>query len=210
MRWYVYIVTILATGILGCIALRLLGLPIRALVALRRNVLEQMLVFESITLPQPRELAVTSRQISEYNHAMRTVREVQRAFRDLGYQLLAFVENEPAAYNVLALAGLDVAEAGNRLIELARSYSELHIDRADLRLQIKKALRSTASATTSRKLSAEFLAERQRQWILRVRQPSRIRRVNLAWTPWKSRRMIPVGENDTLGRHQRAAPVEFV
>jgi hypothetical protein len=157
MQWYVYIVTISAAGILGCIALRLLGLPFRALVELRRNVLEQMLVFESITQPKPRELIVSSREINEYNHAMRNVRDAQHTLRDLGSQLLAFVENEPAAYNALALAGLNVAEAGNRLIELSASYSGLHIDRADLRRQIKKALRST-DATTSHKLNGGFHA----------------------------------------------------
>ena len=141
MQWYVYIVTASAAGILGCIALGLLGLPIRELVALRRNVLEQMLVFESIMLPKPRELADSSREINEYKQAVRNVREAQRTFRDLGSQLLAFVESEPSAYIALALAGLNVAEAGNRLIELSVSYSKLHIDRANLRRQIKKALR---------------------------------------------------------------------
>ena len=158
MQWYVDIVTILAAVILGCIALGLLGLPIRTLVALRRYVLEQMLILESITPPQPRELAVTSHQISEYNHAVKNVREAQRALRDLGYQLLAFAENEPAAYNLLGLAGLDVAEAGDRLIELSRSYSEFHIDRPDLRLQIKKSLRLTGAATNSESLRKQFLA----------------------------------------------------
>jgi hypothetical protein len=127
------------------------------LVELRRNVLEQMLVLESISLPKPRELSVSSREINEYNHAMRNVRKAQHTFRDLGSQLLAFVENEPAAYDALALAGLNVAEVGNRLIELSVSYCEPHIDSADLRRH-QEALRSTDAATTSHKFGGEFLA----------------------------------------------------
>jgi hypothetical protein len=117
-----------------------------------------MLLLETITLPKPRELAVSSREINEYDQAVRNVREAQRALRNLGSKLLAFVENEPAAYNALAATGLNVAEAGNRLIELSVSYSQSHIDRADLRRQIKKALRSTDAATASYRFGGEFLA----------------------------------------------------
>jgi len=158
MQWYVSIVTISAAGILGWFALGLLGLPIRALLELRRKILEQMLALENITPPKPRELAVSSREISEYDQAVIKVREAQRTFRDVGSQMLAFVENEPAADNALAAIGLNVAEAGSRLIELSVSYSQPHIDRADLRRQIKKALRSTDAATASHKIGDEFLA----------------------------------------------------
>jgi hypothetical protein len=158
MQWYLSIVTISAAGILGWFTLGLLGVPIRALLELRHKILEQMLVFENITPPRPRELAVSSRKINEYDQAVRSVREAQRTFRDLGSQLLAFVENEPGAYNALAAIGLNVAEAGNRLVEFAASYARPDIDRADLRRQIKKALRATDAAAVSRKFGGELLA----------------------------------------------------
>ena len=63
MLWYVDLMTISATAVLGWVALELLGRPIRALLDLRRSVLEQMLVVGNISLPNPRETAVSSREI---------------------------------------------------------------------------------------------------------------------------------------------------
>lgn len=160
MQWYVSIVTISAAGTLGWITLGLLVLPIRALLELRRNVLEQMRALENFTLPKPRELAVSSWEIIEYDRAVRNVREAQRTLRELGYQLLAFFENEPAAYSALAAAGLNAAEAGNRLIELSVSYSQLQIGRVDLGRRIKKALRSTDTAKLAACISPAEVRER--------------------------------------------------
>ena len=103
-------------------------------------------------MPNPRETAVSSREIREYNQAVRNVREAQRIFRDLGSQLLAFGENEPAARNALAAIGLNLVAAGGGLIRLSVAYSRLDADRAVLRNQIEKALRLTdAAPVASRK-----------------------------------------------------------
>jgi hypothetical protein len=146
MQWYVYLTTISATLVLGWVALELLGRPIRAFFELRRKVLEQMLVVENISLPKPRETVVSSREIREYDQAMRNVREAQRIFRELGSQLLAFGENEPAAGNAIAAIGLHPVAAGSGLIGLSVAYSRPNTDRAMLRNQIEKALRLTYAA----------------------------------------------------------------
>ncbi len=146
MQWYVYMTTIAATLVLGLFGYELLGRPIRTFFALRRKILAQMLVFKNIPMPKPRELAISSLEIREYNRAVRDVREAQRIFSNLGFRLLAFGENEPATTNALALLGLNLAAAGSGLIKLSDAHSRSNIDRAGLSNQIKKALRATAAA----------------------------------------------------------------
>jgi hypothetical protein len=146
MQWYVYLITISATTVLGWLVFELLGRPIRAFFGLRRRILERMLVLGNISLPKPRETAVSSREIREYNQAVRNVREAQRSFRNLGFRLLAFCENEPATRNALGLMGLNLVAAGSGLIKLSEAYSRPDADRAGLRNQIEKALRVTDAA----------------------------------------------------------------
>ena len=147
MQWYVYLITISATAVLGFFAFELLGRPIRSFFELRRRILERMLVLGSISLPKPREMAVSSREIREYDQAMRNVEEAQRIFRDLGFQLLAFGENEPAARNALGLLGLNIVAAGRELINLSEAYPRPDTDRAGLRNQIERALGVTDAAS---------------------------------------------------------------
>lgn len=146
MLWYVDLMTISATAVLGWVALELLGRPIRALLALRRCALEQMLVRGNIPLPNPRETAVSSREIHEYDQAMSNLRQAQGIFRELGSQLLAFGENEPIAANAVASIGLNPVAAGSALIGLSVGYSRPDTDRAGLRNQIENALRLTRAA----------------------------------------------------------------
>ena len=140
MQWYVYLTTIAATAVLAWFGYELLGRPIRAFLALRRKVLGQMLVLKNIPLPRPRELAISSLEIREYDQAVADVRTAQRIFRNLGFQLLAFGENEPAARNALGLLGLSVVAAGNELIKLSDAYPRPDTDRAGLQNQITRAL----------------------------------------------------------------------
>ena len=146
MLWYVYLMTISAAAVLGWVALELLGRPIRALLELRRSVLEQMRALGNIPLPNPREMAVSSREIHEYDQAMRNVRQAQRIFRKLGSQLLAFGENEPAATVTIASMGLNPVAAGSALIGLSAGYCRPDTDRSGLRNQIENALRVTGAA----------------------------------------------------------------
>jgi hypothetical protein len=146
MQWYVYLISISASAVLGWFVLELLGRPIQAFLELRRKILEQMRVLGNISLPKPREMAVSSRQIREYDQAVKNVREAQRAFRNLGFQLLAFGENEPAACNALGLLGFNLVAAGSELIQLSKAYPRPDTDRTRLQNQIKRALGVTDAA----------------------------------------------------------------
>jgi hypothetical protein len=151
MQWYVYLITLSASAALGWFASELLGRPIRAFFELRRKILEQMRVLGNISLPKPREMAVSSRQIREYDQAVRNVREARRIFRNFGFQLLAFGENEPATRNALGLLGFNLVAAGSELIKLSEAYPRPDTNRAGLQNQIKRALGVTdASPAASR------------------------------------------------------------
>ena len=167
MQWYVYLTTIAATVVLGLFGYELLGRPMRAFFALRRKILTQMFVFKNIPFPKPREAAVSSREIREYNQAVRHVREAQRIFRNLGFRLLAFSENEPATRNALGLLGFNLAAAGSGLIKLSEAYPRPDTDRGGLRNQIEKALRVTdaAPAASSQRPRRDNLIEYQTKFI---------------------------------------------
>lgn len=160
MQWYVYLITISATAFLGQIAVELVSRPIRAVFCLRREALERMLYFGNRSLPKSRELAISSRDIREYDQAVRNVREAERTFSDLGTQLLALSESEPAIRILMAFFGLDIALAGRRLIGLSEVYAMAKTDSGELRREIKKAFRATSTAlAASRLLSRDDLTK---------------------------------------------------
>jgi len=146
MQWYVYLTTTAAMAALGWFGYELLGRPIRAFFELRRKVLEQMHVLQSISLPKPRELAKSSLEIREYDQAVADVKRAERIFRELGFQLLAFGENEPTTCNALGLLGWDVVAAGSKLIKLSEGYPRPDTERADLENKIKRAVGLTDAA----------------------------------------------------------------
>jgi hypothetical protein len=140
MQWYVCLISVSASAVLGWFVFELLGRPIRTFFELRRKILVQMRVLGNTPLPKPREMAVSSRQIREYDQAVRNVRRAQRIFRNLGFRLLAFGENEPATRNVLGLLGFNLVAAGGELIGLSEAYPRPDSDRTHLQKQIKRAL----------------------------------------------------------------------
>jgi hypothetical protein len=141
MQWYVYLVLVSAVAVIGWLAFNILGQPLRAFVELRHRVLAQMRVLETIVLPVPRELAVSSRQIAEYDAAVKTLRASQRACAELGSQLLAFGESEPLACGAVAALGLNPVAAGGHLIEFSMLHPGPDVDKNDLRQKLRKALR---------------------------------------------------------------------
>jgi hypothetical protein len=153
MLLYTYLIAILAAAALSWFASEFIGQPLRAFFDLRRKVLAQLSNVETISLPKPRELAVSSRQIHDYDQAVRNVREMQRTLSNLGFELLAFGEHEPVASNVLVAMGLNPIAAGSRLIELSMACSRIDTDRASLRDRVEKALRSAYSADVAVKRS---------------------------------------------------------
>jgi hypothetical protein len=140
MQWYVCLISISASAVLGWFGFELLGRPIRRFFELRRKILVQMRILGNIPLPKPREMAVSSRQIREYDQAVRNVRKAQRIFRNHGFRLLAFGENEPATHNALGLLGFNLVAAGRELIKLSETYPRPDTNRTDLQKQIKRAL----------------------------------------------------------------------
>jgi hypothetical protein len=141
MQWYVYLVSASAVAVIGWLALDILGQPLRAFAELRRGVLEQMRVLENIALPAPRELAVSSRQIAEYDAAVKTLRTSQRALGELGSRLLAFGESEPVACGAVAAFGMNPVSAGSDLIAFSMLDPGPDVDRNGLRQALRKALR---------------------------------------------------------------------
>ena len=146
MQWYFYLIAIPAAAFMGHVALELVGRPLRTAFRLRRKALERMLSFRGISLPKPRELAISSREIREYDQAVRNVREAQRTFSDLGAQLLALGESEPTIRILMALFGLDIALAGHELINLSEVFAMAKTDGGQLRREIKRALHATGMA----------------------------------------------------------------
>lgn len=146
MQWYVYLITITAAAFLAQVAVELFSTPIREIVRLRRTALERILFFRGISLPRPRELAVSSREIRAYDQAVRNLREAQRSFADLGTQFFALAESDPAIRFLMVLFGLDLLQAGHELIKLSDVYAAATIDSEELRRAIERALEATSTA----------------------------------------------------------------
>lgn len=158
MLWYVYLITIPAAAFLTQVAVELVSRPIRTAFRLRHKALERMLAFRNMSLPRSRELAISSREIREYDQAVRNVREAQRTFGDLGAQLLALGESEPTIRFLMALFGLDIVLAGHELINLSEIYATAKTDSDEFRQAIEKALHASSTALAgSRRLSGNDL-----------------------------------------------------
>ena len=160
MQWYVYLITISAAALLAQMAVEFVSRPIRTVFRLRREALARMLYFGSRALPKSRELAVTSREIRDYNQAVRHLREAERLFGDLGSQLLALSETEPSLRSLMAFFGLNIALAGRRLIGLSQIYATAKTDSGELRRELKQAFRATSMALAAfRRLSRDDLTK---------------------------------------------------
>jgi hypothetical protein len=140
MQWYVYLILISTTAFLGQVGIELVTRPVRAIFHLRCKALAVLLASAKIALPKPRELAISSREIREYDRAVRNVRQAQRIFFSLGTQLLAFSENEPTIRIAMALFGLNLVVAGHELIDLSKLYAKAKIDSEELRNEIEETL----------------------------------------------------------------------
>jgi hypothetical protein len=160
MRWYVYLITIPAVAFLYQAALELIGRPIAAVLRLRQDAIERLLAFRNMALPKPRETAISSQEIREYDRAMRNMRDAQLTFAVLGAQLLAFSEAEPAIRRLMALCGLDTVLAGHELIKLSQLYATTNVHGDSLRRSIEDAHDATMAALAiSRKRSGDSLID---------------------------------------------------
>jgi hypothetical protein len=143
MQWYIYLVTIAATTFLARFAAGLLSGPIKTAFYLRRESLARVASFRNMSLPRPRELAITSQEIRDYDRAIQNLRNAQHIFADLGARFLAFSESEPTISNLMMMFGLDTERAGEELIGLSQVYATTRIDTSEGRYEIEEALRST-------------------------------------------------------------------
>jgi hypothetical protein len=143
MQWYVYPLSIFAITFLGYIALEQIGRPIRSVLRLRRTALERMLLVQKLALPRPRELAITSHAIHEYNLAVRNLRVAQITFRRLGARLLALGESEPCVRILMNFLGFNVVLSGWALIRLSQVYAAVVIDSAESRRAVAWAIQAS-------------------------------------------------------------------
>jgi hypothetical protein len=148
MQWYVYLIMIPAVFFLGQITVELFGQPLQAILQLRQQVLERLLAFRDITLPKPRETAVSSQQIREHDWAVRNVRQAQLTFSDLGARLVALSETERTICALMTFCGLDVAFAGHELIKLSQAYAVAKCDSEAARGTIEDAHHAASCALT--------------------------------------------------------------
>ena len=146
MQWYIYPLSAFATVFLGFTLFDLIGRPIRSVLDLRRQALARMLAFENMALPRPRELAISSQAIHEYDLAVRNLRQAQCTFHDLGSQLLALGESEPALRILLTFFGFNIAGAGRALIHLSQAYAMAKIDCEEVRRAIGQAVGGASMA----------------------------------------------------------------
>jgi hypothetical protein len=160
MQWYVDLMIVSAIAFWGQIAVELISRPIRSIFRLRRKAIEWTAAFCNIPLPQPRELAMSSLQIRDYNQAVRNVAAAQRLFRDLGVQLMAIGESEPAVRTLTGLIGLNIDRAGEKLIALSDVYAKATTDSEELRRELASALLDARSAlAVSRDRSTNHLMQ---------------------------------------------------
>jgi hypothetical protein len=146
MQWYIYPLSAFAIVFLGFTLFELIGRPIRSVLDLRRRALARMLAFENMALPRPRELAISSQAIHEYDLAVRNLRQAQYTFHDLGSQLLALGESEPSFRILLAFFGFNIARAGRALIHLSQAYAMAKVDCEEVRHAIGQAAGAAGTA----------------------------------------------------------------
>jgi hypothetical protein len=165
MQWYVYLMTISGAVVFSWYSLILFGRPIRILLYLRREVLEQLVALANISTPKPRETAVTSREIREYEEVMRKLREADRIFRDLGSQLLAFGESESVICAATRLFSVDILAAGHGLNQLADAFSQPGLERSGLRRGVENALRAATPTGYRRHSPSNHLLDYQHRFL---------------------------------------------
>ena len=148
MQWYIYVISIPAGIVLGYLVLQVINRPIATALCLRHKALERVQFFKGTSLPKPRELAISSRDIRAYDQAVRNLTEAQLTFAELGEQLLALSDNEPALRYLMTLFGLNIGRAGQELINLSQAYAMAKTDSDERRQEIEKALHAASTALT--------------------------------------------------------------
>ena len=123
---------------------------------------------------------MTSREIREYDQAVRKLKGAQCTLADLGARFLALGENEPTIRMLAALCGFDIVIAGYELINLSQVYVTAR-SASELRRKVEKALDAiNAALAMSRHQSHNELTK------IRL-EPMRLRKRDskqAAWNPF--------------------------
>src|SRR5690349_14829480 len=146
MQWYIDLIAIAVAAFLARLAAGLICGPIREAFCLRRESLARITAFRNIPLPKPRELAITSQEIRDYDRAVQNLRNIERIFADLGARFLSLSESEPNIRNLMKMVGLDTVLAGNELINLSQVYASARTNSGEVRNEIANSLQSTSTA----------------------------------------------------------------
>jgi hypothetical protein len=196
MQWYVYLITIPAAAFLVQIGLEFVTLPILTVSRLRRMTLERLRSVGNITLPRPRELAISSREIREYEQAVSNVRKAQRTFRNLGTQLLALGESEPTIRSLMELRGLNIALAGRELIKLSDIFATVRGGDDAVRREIEEARHAITAAL------GVYPRRSSHDDVTNIRlEPIHLRR--MAYQRWRNR---PLDQPVRAAQHARRRP----
>ena len=142
MQWYIYLISAAAALFLWKIVADLISGPIHTVFALRRKALARITRLRQTSLPRPRELAITSQEIRQYDHAVQSLRGAEQAFADLGTRFLALGENHPAVRSLLVVCGLDMISVGQELLNLSTTYASIKIESGEARHRINQAFQA--------------------------------------------------------------------
>jgi hypothetical protein len=140
MAQFLSVVSVVLLGAIGWFALEFIGRPIRSFFDLRRETRRQMLFLANVP---PVSFIDDDLRASEPVHqqSIAAVLNVEKTFRDLGTQLIAFGESEWAASRLVRIAGFDPIAAGNALIGFSNNANDRGAERAEFRRRITEALR---------------------------------------------------------------------
>lgn len=132
--------SVILLGAIGWVALEFIGRPIRSFFDLRREIHRQLLFLANVPAVKPVDDYIRA-GMSEHQKALAAIRNVEKTFRDLGTQMLAFGESEWPAGRLIGLVGFDARAAGRALIGLSNNVNGYGAERADFRAGVFKALR---------------------------------------------------------------------
>jgi hypothetical protein len=133
-------ISVVLLGAIGWFALEFVGRPIRSFFDLRRETGRQMFFLANVA---PVEFVDDHIRAADPAHqrSIAAVQNVEKTFRDLGTQLLAFGESEWPASRLVKLAGFDATAAGNALIGFSNNANVYGAEKAEFRRRVGQALR---------------------------------------------------------------------
>jgi hypothetical protein len=132
--------SVVLLGAIGWFALEFVGRPIRSFFDLRRETRRQMFFLANVPPVKFVDDHIRAAE-PEHQRSIAAIRNVEKTFRDLGTQLIAFGESEWPASRLIKLAGFDAIAAGRALIGFSNNANAYGAEKADFRMRVGEALR---------------------------------------------------------------------